>query len=65
MWPLRVDRKGFPGEEWTIADSKALAYQDIGDIKGIAGFAGLPRDGARARRRPDLPAARTSTSRGG
>ncbi len=43
---LSVEKKGFPGEEWTIADSKALAYQDIGDIKGIAGFAGLPRDGA-------------------
>ncbi len=42
---LRVDRKGFPGEEWTIADAKALAYQDLGDIKGLAGFAGLPRDG--------------------
>jgi nitrate/TMAO reductase-like tetraheme cytochrome c subunit len=45
VWPLRVDRKGFAGEEWTIADAKALAYQDIGDIKGLAGFAGLPRDG--------------------
>ena len=45
VWPLRVDRKGFDGEEWTIADAKALAYQDIGDIKGLAGFAGLPRDG--------------------
>ena len=43
--PLRVDRKGFPGEQFTIADPKALAYQDIGDIKGIEGFAGLPRDG--------------------
>ena len=43
---LRVDRKGFPGEEYTIADPKALAYQDIGDIRGIAEFAGLPRDGA-------------------
>jgi len=42
---LAVDRKGFDGEEWTIADSKALAYQDIGDIRGIAGFKGLARDG--------------------
>lgn len=45
IWPLAVQKKGFPGEEWTIADAKALAYQDIGDIKGIPGFAGLPRDG--------------------
>jgi hypothetical protein len=42
---LRVDRKGFPGEELTIADPKALAYQDIGEIRGIADFTGLPRDG--------------------
>ncbi|HET7755503.1 MAG TPA: multiheme c-type cytochrome [Anaeromyxobacteraceae bacterium] len=42
---LKVDRKGFDGEEWTIADGSALAYQDIGDIKGIVGFKGLPRDG--------------------
>ena len=43
---LRVEKKGFPGEAWTIADSKALAYQDIGDIQGIEGFPGLPRDGS-------------------
>jgi len=42
---LKVEKKGFPGEAFTIADSKALAYQDIGDIRGLAGFAGLPRDG--------------------
>lgn len=42
---LPVDRKNFPGEEYTIADPKALAYQDIGDIKGIADFPGLSRDG--------------------
>ncbi|MBP7149214.1 MAG: hypothetical protein KBD01_16920 [Acidobacteria bacterium] len=42
---LPVDRKGFAGEEYTIADPKALAYQDIGEIKDIAGFAGLARDG--------------------
>lgn len=45
VWHLPVDRQGFEGEEYTIADPKALAYQDIGDIRGIAGFAGLPRDG--------------------
>lgn len=41
---LPVDRKGFAGEDYTIA-SDALAYQDIGDIKGLQGFAGLKRDG--------------------
>jgi hypothetical protein len=41
---LPVDRKGFEGEDYTIA-SDALAYQDIGDIQGLADFAGLPRDG--------------------
>jgi hypothetical protein len=42
---LPVDRKGFEGEAFTIADPKALAYQDLGEIQGLAGFAGLPRDG--------------------
>ncbi len=42
---LPVDRKGFPGEEYTIADGRALAYQDIGEIRGLADFRGLPRDG--------------------
>ncbi len=42
---LPVDKKGFPGEEYTIASDQALAYQDIGEIKGIDGFKGLPRDG--------------------
>ena len=41
---LPVDRKGFDGEDFTIA-SDALAYQDIGDIKGLEGFAGIKRDG--------------------
>jgi nitrate/TMAO reductase-like tetraheme cytochrome c subunit len=41
---LPVDRKGFAGEDFTIA-SDVLAYQDIGDIKGLQGFAGLKRDG--------------------
>jgi nitrate/TMAO reductase-like tetraheme cytochrome c subunit len=41
---LPVDRKGFDGEDYTIA-SGALAYQDIGDIRGLNGFAGLARDG--------------------
>jgi nitrate/TMAO reductase-like tetraheme cytochrome c subunit len=41
---IPVDPKGFEGEDYTIA-SDVLAYQDIGDIKGLDGFAGLPRDG--------------------
>jgi hypothetical protein len=43
---LPVDRKGIPDEDFTIASATALAYQDIGDIKGIAGFPGLLRDGS-------------------
>lgn len=42
---LPVDRKGFEGEALTIADPAALAYQDIGEIKGLDDFAGLARDG--------------------
>jgi nitrate/TMAO reductase-like tetraheme cytochrome c subunit len=42
---LPVDAKGFDGEELTIASADALAYQDIGDIRGIEGFKGLKRDG--------------------
>ncbi len=42
---LVVDPKGFAGEELTIASDTALAYQDIGEIKDIAGFRGLKRDG--------------------
>jgi hypothetical protein len=40
-----VDAKGFEGEDLTIASADVLAYQDIGDIKGIDGFEGLKRDG--------------------
>jgi hypothetical protein len=42
---LAVDAKGFEGEELTIASADAMAYQDIGEIKGIEGFAGIKRDG--------------------
>ncbi len=45
---LAVDSKGFPGEEYTIASATALAYQDIGDIRGIPDFPGLKRDGTYA-----------------
>ena len=45
VYHLPVDRKGFEGEEWTIASDEAMAYQDIGEIRGIEEFAGLRRDG--------------------
>jgi hypothetical protein len=41
---LPVDKKGFPGEEYSIT-SNALAYQDIGDMMlGLPDFKGLKRD---------------------
>jgi hypothetical protein len=40
---LPVDKKGFPGEEYTIS-SNELAYQDIGFMMGIPDFPGLARD---------------------
>ncbi len=56
-WHIPVDKKGFKGEEYTIANSKALAYQAMGEIMGIKGFKGVKRDGdvpdgARIFRRP-------------
>jgi len=45
VFHLEVDRKGFRGEPLTISSPGALAYQDIGDIKGIKDFPGLKRDG--------------------
>jgi hypothetical protein len=42
---LPVTPKGFPGEEYTIASADALAYQDMGDIMGLADFPGVKRDG--------------------
>ena len=56
VYHLPVDTKGFEGEEFTIA-SDALAYQDIGEIKGIADFPGLRRDGEVPVGRSDLPPA--------
>jgi nitrate/TMAO reductase-like tetraheme cytochrome c subunit len=44
VYHLPVDKKGFEGEELTIASASALAYQDIGDIKGLTDFKGLLRD---------------------
>ncbi len=44
-YQIPVKPKGFKGEEYTIANSKALAYQAIGEIMEIKGFKGLKRDG--------------------
>jgi hypothetical protein len=41
---LTVDKKGFPGEEYTIA-ANTLAYQDMGIPLKIADFKGVQRDG--------------------
>lgn len=41
---LPVDKKGFEGEEYTIA-ADVLAYQDMGIPKGIPDFPGVQRDG--------------------
>ncbi|MDZ7314964.1 MAG: multiheme c-type cytochrome [candidate division KSB1 bacterium] len=41
---LPVDKKGFEGEEYTIA-ADVLAYVDMGVPKGIKDFKGVPRDG--------------------
>ncbi len=44
VYHLPVDKKGFEGEEYTIA-ADVLAYQDMGLPLGIPDFKGLPRDG--------------------
>ena len=56
-YQIPVNRKGFEGEEYTIADSGAMAYQAMGEIMEIKGFKGVKRDGncpdgARIFRRP-------------
>ncbi len=48
-YPLMVDKKGFPGEEYTIADPNAIEYQAMGEIMKLKDFKGLKRDG-------DIPA---------
>ena len=40
---LPVDKKGFEGEETTIA-SNELAWFDLGEAMGLKDFKGLPRD---------------------
>jgi hypothetical protein len=44
VFHLAVDRKGFPGEEYTIA-ANTLAYQDLGIPLEIPDFEGIQRDG--------------------
>ena len=44
-YQIPVQPKGFKGEEYTIADSKAMTYQAIGEIMEIKDFKGLKRDG--------------------
>jgi hypothetical protein len=44
-YPVPVTRKGFKGEEYTVADSSAMTYQASGEIMEIKGFKGLKRDG--------------------
>ncbi len=56
---IPVKKKGFKGEEYTISNSKAIAYQAMGKILNIKGFKGLKRDGdlpegARIFRKPFL-----------
>ncbi len=41
---LPVDRKGFEGEELTISDPTALAYQTMGEIRGVEGWKSLPSE---------------------
>jgi len=47
VYHLPVDRKNFPGEEYTIA-SPVLAYQDLGIPLNIPDFKGIERDGVPA-----------------
>lgn len=44
IYHLPVDKKGFKGEEYTIA-CEDKAYFDLGEIMQIENFQGLPRDG--------------------
>lgn len=44
VYHLKVDKKGFPGEEYTIA-SDDLAYQDMNIAKNDPNFKGVRRDG--------------------
>jgi hypothetical protein len=45
VYPLKVKKKGMEGEEFTISDPKARAYQAMGEIMGKEDFKGVSRDG--------------------
>lgn len=47
VYHLPVDKKGFPGEEYTIA-ADVLAYQDMGIGLNLPDFQGVKRDGVPA-----------------
>jgi hypothetical protein len=47
VYHLPVDKKGFPGEEYTIA-ADTLAYQDMGIALNDPNFKGVQRDGVPA-----------------
>jgi hypothetical protein len=54
---LPLKKKGFAGEEYTIADAKAVAYEAMGEIMEVKAYKGISRDGkvpdgARIFRRP-------------
>ena len=38
---LTLNKKGFKGEEYTISDEKAFAYQAMGEMMGVKEFGGL------------------------
>lgn len=42
---LTLNKKGFKGEEYTISNGKAFAYQAMGEIMGVKEFGGVKRDG--------------------
>jgi nitrate/TMAO reductase-like tetraheme cytochrome c subunit len=44
IYHLSVDKKGFPGEEYTIS-ANTLAYQDMGIALNLPEFKGIQRDG--------------------
>jgi hypothetical protein len=53
-----VGSKGFEGEEYTIADSSAVAYSDIGDIRKLPDLQGCHADGTS----PTAPASSATRS---
>ncbi len=45
VYDIPVEEKGFEGEQYTIADPTAVAYQAMGEIMEKDGYSGLSRDG--------------------